>query len=119
MKRYNDLYSLARHLKKQFLPKAPVTVRRTKLASDTWGDCSYDGTTFKIRLHSRASEHSAIFFLLHEYAHILAWDKQQKDHGTQWGIAMSRVYCAYLEWIGEPEKRSPRAACLSNTSHGE
>ena len=111
MKRYNDLHNLARYLKTQFLPNTPVQIRRLRLENDRWGDCDFDGKKYKIRIDNRVSEQYAIFFLMHEYAHILAWDKQQKDHGTSWGIAMSKIYCAYLKWIDADEDQVA-AACL-------
>ena len=111
-KRYNDLYDLAKFLKRELLPDVPVSVKRIKMPKDKWADCDttkeLDG--FIIRLERKVSEQYALFFLMHEFAHCLSWDKQQKDHGISWGIAMSKVYCTFLRWSNSNDRQN-KAAC--------
>jgi hypothetical protein len=38
-----------------------------------------------------------IDILVHEWAHILAWDAPGDEHGGAWGRAYSRVYRIYLK----------------------
>jgi len=39
--------------------------------------------------------------LMHEWAHVLTWDKDVDDHGPRWGKAYAKVYRTALGWADE------------------
>ena len=105
-KRYNDLHDLAKLLHQELMPHVKVTLRRTVMPINTWAACTANDkcTKFWIRIDRRVSEQYAFLLLVHEFAHAMSWDKQQKDHGIEWGKAVSRVYCVYLKWLEKAEE---------------
>jgi|LakMenE01Jun11ns_1017448.scaffolds.fasta_scaffold9901226_3 Zn-dependent peptidase ImmA (M78 family) len=85
-------------LKKSYPQTYPVSVRRLKLTEDYDGFCQFKGTHFLISINRKLPEHEAIETLLHEYAHVIAWDKCKfDDHCNDWGVAYSRIYRAFLK----------------------
>lgn len=84
-------------LKKKY-PQYRVCVRRLPISQKLFGDCDKlsDGS-FRIRISRELDEHLAIQTLIHEMAHILAWDKPGDDHGAAWGRAYSQVYRVYVK----------------------
>ena len=98
----------SRALKKRW-PKYKVEIRRLKLADGKLGLCTkMSSRHFLIRVTKEASENFAIDILMHEWAHILAWDVEQ-DHGPEWGLAYSRVYQFWESWIN-PDTACKRSA---------
>lgn len=99
-----DFRTTIRRLRVLVPPVWPVKVRRIPLDS-VHGDCSFvtksnHGIHFRIRVTSRLSDESAIFVLIHEWAHALSWCSDShriRNHGPEWGIAMSRIWQALLE----------------------
>lgn len=89
---------LIRFLKNQFPAQFPVSVRRLRLNTNLDGDCRLcQKATFLIRINRDLLEHEAIETLLHEYAHVLAWDKCQNDqHCNEWGKSYSRIYRLFV-----------------------
>lgn len=65
---------------------------------DSDGDCSFRNKKFYIRISKHLSESAAIETLIHEFAHILSWGKENNHHGYRWGQAYSIVYRKFLEW---------------------
>lgn len=87
-----------RFLKKTLPPEYPVRVRRTNIANNLDGDCKLKDGQFFIRIDKTLPEYYAIDVLLHEFAHCLAWGKDDDHHGLNWGKAYSLVYRTFLEW---------------------
>lgn len=78
-------------------PAMPVKVRRVRTAKDLDGDCAHRDTYFYIRINRTLPEHEAIWTLLHEWAHTLAWNSSRDVHCSEWGKAYSRVYRTFLK----------------------
>ena len=80
-----------------------VTVRRSAMPSETYGDCTRTKKGFAIRVDKAARMHEALLILTHEWAHARCWDLQTRrddDHEEHWGLAYSRAYRAVF-----PENR--------------
>jgi hypothetical protein len=94
MKTYRRLVRL---LKKEF-PEFNVKIHRVKLHKKLFGDCCYNESKqwFRIRIRNNLSEDFAIDTLLHEFAHVLAWDAPGDDHGMAWGKAYSKIYRVFV-----------------------
>ena len=97
MRCYRKIVSI---LKAKF-PEYKVSVRRLRLPDGLCGDCALINgkrkrKEFRIRISNRMSEEMAIDTLVHEWAHILAWDAPGDEHGPAWGRAYSKVYRIYL-----------------------
>ena len=87
-------------LRKEFSVDYPVRVRRQKLDKETDGDCLFlnDKKYFRVRINKKLKEYEAIETLLHEWAHVLAWDCCNKDyHCDAWGKYYSRIYRKYFK----------------------
>lgn len=85
-------------LKRSYPQSYPVSVRRVRLAESYDGCCQFKGRYFLISVNCKLPEHEAIETLLHEYAHVIAWDKcRNDDHCDEWGKAYSRLYRAFLK----------------------
>lgn len=81
----------------------PVSVRRMrKMPEDIEGDATFSRKgkwRFAIRISAKLTWSAAIDTLLHEWAHALSWTASHqkfKDHGPEWGLAMSRCYQAVI-----------------------
>tara|TARA_R110002012_G_scaffold316160_1_gene530796 strand:+ start:409 stop:633 length:225 start_codon:yes stop_codon:yes gene_type:complete len=69
------------------------------------GDCSLikeskAGPHFIIRVNKELDEVAQVLVLIHEWAHALSWGSEShriRNHGPEWGIAMSRVWQALNE----------------------
>jgi hypothetical protein len=87
------------------LPEYTFSVRRVRVPQNCHGDCLKlkDGT-FRIRISKDLYEELALETLIHEMAHVLAWDKPGNyTHGAAWGQAYSKCYRIFLrEMIYEP-----------------
>ena len=89
---------VVRFLKKNCESLFPVSVRRLKLKDEFDGDCQFKDDHFLIRINRNLPEHEAIETLLHEWAHVIAWDRCTSDeHCDEWGKAYSRIYRAFLK----------------------
>lgn len=85
-------------LKSRVVPHHDVSVRRVRLNERLDGDCRPHKGGFLIRINRSLPEHEAIETVLHETAHVLAWELCGDDeHCDQWGLAYSRVYRAFLK----------------------
>lgn len=94
MKTYRKVISF---LKRNFPHQFPVSVRRLDIPDDFDGDCQFKDDHFVIRISKILPEHEAVEALLHEYAHVLAWDKcTNDDHCDEWGKQYSRIYRHFL-----------------------
>jgi hypothetical protein len=87
-----------RHLKKVLPFSHKVHVRRVKLPKTIDGDCDFSNNKFTIRIERTLSELYAIEVLLHEMGHVLAWERDEDEHGPCWGKSYSLVYRNFLEW---------------------
>ncbi len=97
MKRfYKTLNRLVDKLQIQY----PVYVYFTtdKVLKGCWGDVSFTGKSFSIRI-VKSSWDGALFTLLHEVAHIKSWDScndEKEYHNDDFGRAYAlvwRIYC--------------------------
>lgn len=87
-------------LRREFAVDYPVIVRRLKLSKETDGDCLFIEKTehFRVRINRKLKEYEAIETLLHEWAHVLAWECCNRDyHCDAWGKYYSRIYRKYLK----------------------
>ena len=98
MKNYASFYSLMRHLKKDLPLSHKVHVRRIKMPKNIDGDCGFSNNKFTLRIERTLAEFYAIEVLLHEIAHVLAWEKDEDAHGPSWGKSYSKVYRSFLKW---------------------
>jgi hypothetical protein len=98
--KYEQYNNLARFLKSKY--KRKLNIVRVRLRNDGW--CIKDGNDFSIRINRGLSEELAIETLIHEFAHILSWQQEDDDHGPKWGIAYSKVYRLFLEFLKQNKK---------------
>jgi hypothetical protein len=88
---------VARFYQKCNLVMEPISVRRLKLREGLDGLCEKQDDRFVIKVNTNLSENYSIDVLIHEVAHVLAWDKDSDVHGPNWGKAYSKVYRMFLE----------------------
>lgn len=98
---YQDLHDLNKYLENNFLPGYNVRVVRTKLKKEHDGEAIFNKNKFLIKINKNLSEPYSIDVLLHEWGHIISWDKESDLHGLKWGKAYSKVYRKFLEWLDE------------------
>ncbi len=73
-------------------PGHPVSVLLLDMGA-SWGNTTWDGEKFIIRMHRDAEYAVLIDVLIHEWAHTLVWDAATEgDHGPLWGTAYARCY---------------------------
>lgn len=85
-------------LKAEFPADFPVSIRRLKLSNRLDGDCLLMEDHYRIRINRALSENEAIDTLIHEYSHVLAWNRCNTDyHCNEWGKAYSRIYRKFLK----------------------
>lgn len=85
-------------LKAEFPAEFPVSIRRLKLSHKLDGDCLLMADHYRIRINRNLSEKEAIETLIHEYSHVISWNRCATDcHCTEWGKAYSRVYRKFLK----------------------
>jgi hypothetical protein len=87
---------------KRHFPEYVISVRRAKMSWSLYGDCLHiKKNQFRIRIHHTLNQDAAIYFFIHEFAHVLAWD-EEADHGMAWGKAYSRCYRLFCkEWLNK------------------
>lgn len=101
MENYRQFVNL---LKRQF-SEYKVSVRRTIMPIGLMGECILINSRkkqFYIRIDRNLDEEIAVNIVLHEWGHILSWNKPGDDHGIEWGKAYSKVYRMYERWIDSP-----------------
>jgi hypothetical protein len=86
-----------RHLKKTVRLPFPVSYRRRTISDDD-GFCTFKDDHFAIMIKDDLPEWFAVEVLLHEYAHALAWGRDEDQHGYNWGMAYSVVYRTFLDF---------------------
>ena len=94
----DDFKQLAKIFKKSF-PEYKINIRRTKISRKSFGDCCCLNKAkkhFLIRIDKSGEIQEQILILIHEMAHVIAWDDPD-DHGKPWGKAYSTVYNIYLD----------------------
>jgi len=96
-----SLLPLLELVQEKLPPALPIRLRVSRLKG-AFGSCDIrntnrDGKHFLISICSGISEESAKETLLHEYAHVLAWELSEDDHGAEWGYQYSRIYRAVCE----------------------
>jgi len=99
--RYKNLYEVVKYLKKTILMNYDIFVMRTKLKKTHDGECICLKNKFIIKINKNLSESHSIDVMLHEASHVLSWDKEKDQHGIAWGIAYSKIYRKFLEWLEE------------------
>lgn len=98
-------HSLRRYYQKHLDVGWPIYVRRVNLPDGEDGNTSHSGRHFLIQIEKTLSEKSAIDTLIHEIGHCIAWEKSI-GHGVAWGIAYSKSYKMYLDWLEDYESRT-------------
>lgn len=105
---YGKFRDVVNYLKRNLPPAHKVSVRRSYgVPSDRLGDIALiekDATkAFLIRVTRKIANDLAILTLLHEWAHAICWQEGTKislnDHGPEWGVAYSRVYLKFEEYL--------------------
>jgi hypothetical protein len=85
--------------------KAPYPIKIKfidKMDNDALGGCALEKIKGKdylvIDLFRGMCEDTAVFILMHEWAHALSWVEQLElpDHGPEWGLAYSRIWRAVM-----------------------
>lgn len=100
MRQYVEFYSYLRYLRSNLDLPYPMQVRRVEnLPDNIDGDCCFKNDRFYIRIRKSLPEYYAIDVLTHEVGHCLAWNASGIEHGPSWGLAYSKVYRTFLEWI--------------------
>lgn len=100
-----DLRGWLRKLRELVPPAFPVRVRRDLVAGDDLGDCGLvrpdrGSPYFSVRLRPTLRGDHLQLVLMHEWAEALSWSSEHpnfEDHGPEFGLAYSRVYCALVE----------------------
>ena len=85
-----------RFLKSVVRSDIPIKVRRTSLSDTLDGVCIGNGEYFLIKVSKTLTVGHAIDVMIHEFAHVEAWDKEKDPHGAIWGKCYSRIYREYL-----------------------
>jgi len=96
---------IARELRVLVPPVWPVRVRRCKMPEGVHGDCALvvkkpSEPHYVIRVAKDLDEQAQVYVLMHEWAHALSWGSEShriRNHGPEWGIAMSRIWQALVE----------------------
>lgn len=73
-----------------------VKVRSTSLSDSLDGLCTRRKGYFLIQVNNNLTVGHAIDVMLHEFAHVEAWGKENDFHGPVWGKCYSRLYREYL-----------------------
>lgn len=95
---YSIFYQVCRFFRKN-LNGPKFRVRRVVLPKGIDGDCQEKPEFFLIRIEKTMPPNYAVDILIHEVAHCLSWNKEDNEHGKEWGIAYSVVYNKFLEWL--------------------
>ncbi len=74
----------------------PVRVRYMSLRDDLDGICIQGKNYFTVKISNQLTVGHAIDVMIHEFAHVEAWNKEQDPHGIVWGKCYSRIYREYL-----------------------
>jgi len=107
---YGKFAKVVSYLKKHIPPSFPVSAKRMYgLPKDTMADVELvtkDGKKkFAIRISRKLGNDISVLMLLHEWAHALCWQQDCKfdppDHGAEWGVAYSRVYTCFEEYLDQ------------------
>jgi len=88
---------VANFFKKANLIMEPISIRRSKLRNGLDGQCEKANDRFVIKINTNLDENYSIDVLIHEFAHAVAWEKDNDVHGPNWGRAYSKVYRMFLE----------------------
>lgn len=78
-------------------PGQKVYVRRVMMSDGYYGDCEKKRGHFNIRLSKAMNFHESLLVLIHEWAHAMSWDLQNRrdpHHDEHWGVCYSRCYRA-------------------------
>jgi hypothetical protein len=86
-----------RVLKKLIITTKPVKVRRVHLIGFD-GICEEKTDYFLIKIDKNLTEQHSIDVLLHEVAHVEAWDDDQ-THGNAWALSYGRLYRLWEQYI--------------------
>ena len=110
----------------ELLPaRLPIDVRLAHVRDGIYGYCGYETTHFRFWVSSRLSQEFAIDVLIHEWAHALAWPRDEDsltcrwmpisvrgplDHNSAWGRAYAKVYSTVRSEILPRLRKQERAA---------
>lgn len=111
---YGKFHKVVNYLKKHLPPEHPISARRIYgLAAGIMADIGLeDGkngkSKFIIRISRKLGNDLSVLMLLHEWAHALVgnmkyWEEDANslytDHGAEWGVAYSRVYSCFENYL--------------------
>lgn len=91
-----------RRLRREFPTEKPVRIRRADRIAEH-GITEELETYYRITIR-REDWRLMLDTLLHEYAHVMVWDKEKTHHNHEWGKAYARVYRWYAN---HPTVRGP------------
>tara|TARA_R100000458_G_C8219201_1_gene204105 strand:- start:332 stop:685 length:354 start_codon:yes stop_codon:yes gene_type:complete len=87
---------VASYLRKECPPMHPVRILVKELPKGTWGDCELkegkNGDFFLVRISNKLSPDGGYLVLVHEWAHVLAENKEKKPHDKHWGIEYAKIW---------------------------
>lgn len=89
-------YRAMRFMKGAVRSDKPVKVRSMSLSDDLDGICIDKDDHFLIKVSKNLTVGHAIDVMLHEFAHVEAWGRENDPHGVVWGRCYSRLYREYL-----------------------
>lgn len=73
------------------------------------GEFERQGDVFRIRVLNTLSWETSIESLIHEWAHVLAWQPQMEhneltpEHPDEWGLWMARLYREFVDEGGSKD----------------
>ena len=94
-----------RWLEAEFPAPHPVRVSICKVKKD-YGDCDLiKSGVLHVRVNCDLDWYASIEWLLHEYAHAVAWGKEKNAHDRAWSDRYGRIYRRWHNKGGAEESR--------------
>jgi hypothetical protein len=93
----HDLFCELRDRLKRAYPDLVVSVLRCRVPRGIGGDCVRIAGDFRIRVSSGVSIQEQLDTLVHEWAHVVAWQEWELtgSHGKAWAAAYAEAYRIY------------------------
>ncbi len=101
------LLALIQELREQcpIREKVAISIGEIKMAAWGWTRWNEKLDRFEIRINYRQSMRDILDIMVHEWAHMMAWDategKEYRGHGPLWGVSYARCYRAKLAVFNE------------------
>lgn len=89
----NELWPfLVNYLKKKYGEGCKITVRCKKLKEkDVAGYCSETDYGFAIEIDENLRMNEKVGVLVHEFAHVVSWNKSNSDHDNNFQYAFNKI----------------------------